>query len=278
MDIQSLFNTNIQSLNVKQMPLFQEGKIFFGKVTKLLANDFAWIEVAGKEFSAKLEAPLSVGHGYWFRVEKSKPYPNLKVIAPSTGLKGNAGVDLILKQFVLPQTTKHQEIVSFLMKEGIPFSKGFLREIASWITDSNMSSNLLTLKMMIHNKLPMLAGVFHALHRFMESNDNLTIQMQSLINQLSAVETETPSLKQLIEQLSNILKKIDIPIQENDGHFFLSLKRVINRLGLRYENVLFHVLKGSLPANHFFENFLRCFCCYFFNFRTAFFGSHHNNA
>lgn len=252
--LQSLLNNGLQRSTDKPVPLFQTGKIFFGKVAKLFANDLALIDVGGKHITAKLETALSVGNGYWLRVQKTTPYPTLKVISETDRVKNGQNVersiDPLLQQLGLMPSTKHRALVSLFMREGMTFSKALLQQIAAWVSDSDITSHLSTLRTMLAHNLPLQREIFQSLHRFSASQTSLTEQLQALMSELTSVKTSSASLTSLKQQLTALIQNLTFA-KNRSALLPFPVKQLIQQLGLHYENSLLHLLQGNVAVRDF---------------------------
>ncbi|MGV3465570.1 MAG: hypothetical protein ACO1OT_09790 [Heyndrickxia sp.] len=207
--LSSIIN-GLQQLNMKNQDntfSFQKGKIFFGLVKNIYPNHFALLQIGNQNLIAKLEVALTNGESYWFQVDSDEGDIQLKLLSDKQQTSNN--MTAILKQLSLPSTKTNMEIVDFFSKEQIPFTKGSVRKISGWITNSSdMKQDFKIVKQMMNQGLPLNESIYKSLLTG-EQKEPIQHQLQTL-QQLLSKEVQTPTVKEIqsaIYSIQNIQSK-----------------------------------------------------------------------
>lgn len=207
--LSSILN-GLQQLNTSNQPnalSFQKGKIFFGTVRNIYPNNFALLQIGIQNLIAKLEVPLTNGEAYWFQVDSDDGDIQLKLFTD----KQSNGNDMspILKQLSLPSTKENMELVHFLSKEQIPFTKEAVMKMSGWLSNNkDIKQNINIIKQMLEKGFPLTESIFKSLIAA-EKKEPIHHQMQFL--ELSLLkEDPTPTVKEIqstIYSIKNIQNK-----------------------------------------------------------------------
>ncbi|KQL54646.1 hypothetical protein AN964_14830 [Heyndrickxia shackletonii] len=207
--LSSIIN-GLQQLNTSDRSItftFQKGKIFFATVKNIYPNNFALLQIGNQNLIAKLEVALKNGEAYWFQVDSDEGDIQLKLLSDKQQ-SGNEP-SIILKQLSLPSTKANIDLVQFLSKEQIPFTKETVLKMSGMLSNStDNKENLNIIKQMVAKGLTISESIFKSLYAT-ENKEPIQNQIQLLELSLSN-EEQTPIVKEMqsaIDTIKNIQNK-----------------------------------------------------------------------
>ncbi|WP_113929877.1 hypothetical protein [Bacillus sp. P14.5] len=118
-----------------------DGQVIYAKINKVLPEGMAEINYKGQKMIAKLEAPLVAGNHYIFQTELGdEGVLNLKVISTLQGEVKSSFSDIaekLMSDLQLPKGGNIKELVTLMVKNSLPFSKGELIRMNALLADSS---------------------------------------------------------------------------------------------------------------------------------------------
>lgn len=207
--LQNLLQKNYDS-SPPPVRSFQVGQIFRGKVEKIFPNHTAIVQVGREKLVAHLQVGLTLGENYWFQVESLEGKPQLKVLQMNgeSNPDDKTMIQNLLKEMNLPSSKNNIESVQFLLKEGMPLSKGMIKGVSGLLSQTNIDQNVLqTVKVMIQRNLPLTKEVLDSMGSIIRNES-----LQQLLTHLMNIVREQPN-KPILEKLQELLK----PMVQTEG-------------------------------------------------------------
>lgn len=181
----------------------KDGQMIYGKVQKIYSNQTANITIGQTKITAVLDAPISVGKGYWFQVQSSGDVKELKVLQSNGGSQSiKEMAQQLLHHLSLPQSKESTTLAQFFVKNQIPITKENFQQALQWINESgDVKQALQVMKLMNSLSLPFTGEVFKALSAF-ENGTSLQATIKNILDSLKDGSNETESsLKALLSHL-----------------------------------------------------------------------------
>ncbi|MCA1059184.1 hypothetical protein LCL96_09560 [Rossellomorea aquimaris] len=186
---------------------FQNGKILYVKVHKLMGDDVADVSANGRRFMARLETPIKPGERHWVEVKQTEDGVSLQLIRTPNGEGDGEGIAFKLLQH-LSITSKEKEMSSFIMelvKNKIPIHKDMLVFAEKYLKGDEASMNVKVLVEMARKNLPFTDRTFLSM-KSGEKGDFISM-LDTLKIKLSETGRDSRTLQ--------MLQKMQEPIMEN---------------------------------------------------------------
>lgn len=246
-----LFQTNMVNSLLKGLDALHQkslsltpGQVFNGKILKLYPGQLASLQLAGVTLTAKLQAALTVGNRYWFKVQPSDGIPVLKVLEGSSGQHGDSSSNL-LRQLGIVDTKVNEMIVNHLSNKELPFSKQHVTNGGEILKNIGMVNErgLQTLQFMIKRNLPITQMSFSAIQSVVDGQ-SLSQNVQRLTTVIQQMQINSPALQQLEEQLLKIkdLANIKFDNEAVQNNVSRQLQSLIRHIGFHHERDAFQVV------------------------------------
>lgn len=214
---------------VSEQPL-RPGQVVQGEVLKLYPEQKARIHIGARQFIAQLQASLSLGARYHFRVERSDDLIHLKVLGQQLKKQNKDDAVTLLQQLDLKPSKANAFFLERLINDRIPFDRQQLNQAFLLLNGAKSKAQAgQVLTEMIARKMPMTDGVFRA---FMAvRNHGLGEQINGLLQQLKQDNPTLPltdQLRQLTERPLDgkalLVQQITNENQTNQTHLLNLLK------------------------------------------------------
>ena len=178
------------------------GQMVFGKVHKIYPNQTADITIGNVKITARLDAPISMGEGYWFQVKRGGDAAELKVLRTENATTAKAAPLQVLAHLSLPPSKENIELAKMFIENQLPITKENILQSVKWAAESKDRASAFQAVKTIHSlSLPLTDKVFQAIASF-ENKMPLQHAITNLLTGLNdgVSETET-SLKAVLSHL-----------------------------------------------------------------------------
>ncbi|MTT32293.1 hypothetical protein GMB86_09780 [Terrilactibacillus sp. BCM23-1] len=226
---------NIQPYAVNQSQIigtYQPEQILKGKISEVLPDRRAVINIGQKRMVAKVDTEIKIGNDYLFQVKQNKDPLILHVIRGSASFnheKSNQKmVSDVLSTFHLPNDQKMRRMIHFFLNQHA-LSKSFLETVYSLLPKKPTLKDLKTIQFMINRKIPLEAPFFQALKPLGSGHLGLeTVKdIIALIDQDSSIAPSMAHFKDIINKM--------IHLNNTDS---VSIIQQLKLLGLHHEHDL----------------------------------------
>ena len=192
--------SNVGSANVSQVQQQNErkvrltgGQIFQGRIVKMFPNHTVALQVSGMTLTARLEAALTAGQSYWFKVQHGSGIPRLKVLddnivrQQSQTQHNDSTMLRVLQQLGLGQSKAHEQVIRFFAEQQLPFSKETIQQGALVLQQAGSLNRqgFETLQLLLQRNLPLSLGTFQAVQAAQANGSTM-----QLLNELSGLLNE----------------------------------------------------------------------------------------
>ena len=185
MNLISSLSKLVQQPDVRAFP--KTGQVINGKILELLPQNRAVVQLGSQQVKAQLEASLTKGKSYLFKVGSTDQKIQLKVITQLGESQGNSTVKQLLNELGIKPTKENRLLTSQLIKKSIPFQGSDLKQAAALYqrADDKKAAREILIQM-LQKQLPIKTSVYHALH---------TKRMDSLTQTMKQVHIEASNSK-----------------------------------------------------------------------------------
>ncbi|WP_421384563.1 hypothetical protein ACOJQI_07740 [Bacillus salacetis] len=253
-----------QTLSKLQYPSkLMDGQMIFAKMDKLLPEGMAVINYNGQKTIAKLEAPLTAGNHYLFKVEVGdEGILKLRVISasPANGKNPNPALpEKLLNELSLPQRGNIKQLISMLVKNSLPFTEKelvLMSDLLKETPDKNAGiealikikgANITVSKPLFYSHLhgksmePM-SSMIEGLETALQKSSSKSAEMNEVLRILSGIkQIETPYLlRKAAGRASDMIKDLDI-----SNSIRTSALKLLQALGLLPEETTLQSVKTS---------------------------------
>ncbi|WP_226665724.1 hypothetical protein [Metabacillus litoralis] len=184
----------------------KENQIVHGKVLKLFPDQKALIQIGQSKLVAQLETSMSTKENYWFKVGGSlKQGINLKMVKQveyDKNSKQAIAKDLV-HLFQQKPTRNNVLLAKELMKENIPMTSeqfGAATEIIKNTDKKAIPQTIQAIQYAIKQNFPLTHSIISSLVQT-QTEQPLTSQIESIIDNIQKVKSEVPSLNQLTQAI-----------------------------------------------------------------------------
>jgi|GEM_PF-1495296 len=199
-------------------------QIVYGKVSKILPNNTAVVQIGGHSILAELQAPISLNERYLFQAIYKDGKLLLKVLEQiswhANTEKDNS--DHIAQQLIAKWALSDDasKLLKLMMEENLPLIKEHFLQVLKWIgKNEQIDSILQTLKFIYSNNLPFSKEVFSAM-KSLHSPNPIHKQLAELKQLILMLPTQTNTSRLLLEQI-DALRNARVTLQAT--HAILSI-------------------------------------------------------
>jgi len=199
-------------------------QIVYGKVSKILPNYTAVVQIGGHSILAELQAPISLNERYLFQTIYKDGKLLLKVLEQiswhANSEKDNS--DHIAQQLMVKWALSDDasKLLKLMMKENLPLIKEHFLQVSKWIgKNEQLDSILQTLKSIYSNNLPFTKEVFSAM-KSLHSPIPIHKQLAKLKQLILGLPTQTNTSQLLLGQI-DALQNARVTLQAT--HAILSI-------------------------------------------------------
>ncbi|MBM7552767.1 hypothetical protein [Thalassobacillus pellis] len=181
----------------------KEGQMVTGKIEKLLPDNRAIVRLGTRQLHAQLEASLTTGKSYWFRVHTAGDTLRLKMLSENAFHHTRQGLEETLENLGTKKTSGNLALFQSLIHRKIPFHKQALKQAMTLFTqfgESNIAREVL--EEMLHKQLPIKESVFQSLLTRRESS--LTILIGQMEQYFSGKDSLSRTDEDVIASLSRL--------------------------------------------------------------------------
>ncbi|MFD2616904.1 hypothetical protein [Terrilactibacillus laevilacticus] len=249
---------NIQPYAVNQSQIigtYQPEQILKGKISEVLPDRRAIIDIGEKRMVAKVDTEIKIGNEYLFQVKQNKDPHILHVIGGSASLNNEKSdqkmVSDLLRAFHLRNNQKMRQIVHFFLNQQA-LSKSFLETVYSLLPKKSTLNDLKTIQFMNNRKIPLEASFFQALkysgseHYGIETVKNIIALIDQETSQSTSMEHFRGVFNTLLDSNKNRI---------SDDQFFKEIKQPEHLEIKRYLLQSFFKNKGNQDViSHFLSN------------------------
>ncbi|MFV9509884.1 hypothetical protein [Tepidibacillus sp. LV47] len=249
MEVQSLLQNLIKSdpQNIKSLQL-KTGQIIKGQVLELINEQLAVVSIRGIRLIAKNEVPLKKGQKAWFMVTaRDHEITKLKLIHisnPTNPKDHSLPIDDLLKTLQLKNSSQNRNLIFSLIEKQIPVKKETILAIEQYLqkTKENMTDVIHAVDILNDLDLPITASHIRSLVEFFDGQDlpkRLSILRQQIKNEIKhfqdqrgIFEDTSTSLKEIVEQIDDVLRSYSFPNEKIEGKdLLLSIKKYLEYIG-----------------------------------------------
>ncbi|MFZ0371233.1 MAG: hypothetical protein WAM07_16665 [Halobacillus sp.] len=199
MNLISSLSKLVQQPDVRAFP--KTGQVINGKILELLPQNRAVVQLGSQQVKAQLEASLTKGKSYLFKVGSTDQKIQLKVITQLGESQGNSTVNKLLNELGIKPTKENRLLTSQLIKKSIPFQGSDLKQAAAlYQREDDKKAAREILKQMLQKQLPIKTSVYHALHT--KRMDSLTQIMKQV--HIEASNTKTNGDRAVVSLLESL--------------------------------------------------------------------------
>lgn len=196
------------SLNRQSASLIKDGQVIFAKVNKLLPEGMAEINHKGQKLIAKLEVPPKTGGNYLFQTELGEEgILKLKLISPAAieSKPSNSGLaEKLITGFRLPKNANVKEIISWMIKHSLPFSKEEVVNMNNLLTKTaDKQMGIDTLIRMKADNLPVTKELYSSFLQG-KSLEPISVQLDSLADALKRTGSQTKASEHVLRVLTEV--------------------------------------------------------------------------
>src|SRR5690625_4257549 len=226
--------------------VLRDDNIVTGKITKIYPNNQAEIQMGNHKIMAKVLTPLTIGERYFFQVQQTDQYVQLKVIGNALQSNQTENVTNLLQRLGLKVSKQSIQFVQSLINEKIPFNQTQITEairLLEGFTNSNSSIVQQILQYIIANKLPLTESVFQSLQVFQQNT--VSGMMQEVITQLQQMSSLTNTQANILQSLQQLIQNVP------SG----TLEQMFSTLSSKQQQTLFNLMQrtGLMPQNYTFN-------------------------
>ncbi|WP_017753738.1 hypothetical protein [Calidifontibacillus oryziterrae] len=206
-----------ENLFKSQKLTLKPGQIFYGGIVKLYPDDLALIQLGGVKLHAKLHAALDINMKYWFQVVPNENMIELKIIEHSQLNKTNNNqvnpilsptqfdASQLLKQLGLATTSENEQLISMVVKDGLPITKDGLKQASEWLKDkTDIKRALIATKFVIQNDLPMNHNILNSMYA-VYTKESLSSSLVNIFADILDVPQKTSTMMQLANLLQSVI-------------------------------------------------------------------------
>ncbi|MBM7540557.1 hypothetical protein [Amphibacillus cookii] len=186
--------------------VLRQGQVMLGKITKLLPNQVATVQLGNHEVTAKLETALSIGKAYLFEVVSIDDIPQLKVVpTPVTESNLSDQIVALLSKLGYTDAKEMQSFLQDLMTQQTPYKLQDLSEALSIIKQYPSEQTKAVLTDMLKKQVPVTEETFQAVKA--TAADSIESQLTKVFQTLNQQTSLNHAEKQLLSELSILLNK-----------------------------------------------------------------------
>ncbi|WP_017471869.1 hypothetical protein [Amphibacillus jilinensis] len=247
----STISSYVQSAETSQnsKPLaLRQGQVMLGKITKLLPNQVATVQLGNHEVTAKLETALSIGKAYLFEVVSIDDIPQLKVVpTPVTESNVSDQIVALLSKLGYADAKEMQGFLQDLMTQQTPYKLQDLSEALSIIKQYPSEQTKAVLTDMLKKQVPITEAAFQAVKA--TEADSIESQLTKVFQTLNQQTSLNHAEKQLLSELSTLLNKNTSDIGQTNDQQQVNLptshtNKLTNPTSVRSDNAE-QVVRGS---------------------------------
>ncbi|WP_227395550.1 hypothetical protein [Jeotgalibacillus aurantiacus] len=199
----------------------KHGQIVYGKISRLMPNQTAEVQIGNRTHVVKLDAVFSEGEARWLQITNDGREISVKPVGNQTpGESTRQTVTALLQSLQLTDNKELRQLLTSMFENKWPVTAEKVTAAASFLTAAgNKTEALSVLKWMASKDLPFKAPVFQAAS---SANEAARSPVTALVNQLTEAlqSSDRPAL-------SRTLQTIDAPYQKAVSEQFV--QRLLER-------------------------------------------------